>query len=67
MPIYEYRCKNCSNKFEKLVRLSTKISDIECPACGQRKAEKAVSLVGSVSGGTSSGTSFSSASCGPSS
>ncbi len=68
MPIYEYRCKACGKKFEKLVRLSTKLEDIECPSCGQHKAEKAVSLFGGISGAASSaGANLSSASCGPSS
>jgi putative FmdB family regulatory protein len=68
MPIYEYRCKACGSKFEKLVSLSTKIKDIECPECGQHKAEKEVSLFGGISGASSSGgASLSSASCGPSS
>jgi len=65
MPIYEYRCKQCGNKFDKLVKLSTKTSDIECPKCGERKAEKSVSLFGT-SGAASSGGSFgASSSCGP--
>lgn len=71
MPIYEYRCKACGDKFEKLVRLSAKIEDIECPSCGQHKAEKAVSLFGGISGASTSssstGASLSGASCGPSS
>jgi len=43
MPIYEYRCKECGEKFEKLVRLSTSTSEIECPNCDEQKVEKLVS------------------------
>jgi len=43
MPIYEYRCKECGEKFEKLVRFSTSTSEIECPKCGGRKVEKLIS------------------------
>ena len=43
MPIYEYRCKECGEQFEKLVRLSASTSEIECPKCGQQKAEKLIS------------------------
>lgn len=56
MPIYEYRCRACGTKFEKLVSLSARARDVECPACGQRKARKTVSLVGRVSGGVSAST-----------
>ena len=43
MPIYEYRCLECGEKFEKLVRLSTPTSEIECPNCGEQKVEKLIS------------------------
>ncbi|MBL7183119.1 MAG: zinc ribbon domain-containing protein [Anaerolineae bacterium] len=39
MPIYEYRCLKCGEKFEKLVRLSTSTSEIECPKCGGQDVE----------------------------
>jgi putative FmdB family regulatory protein len=44
MPIYEYRCLECGEKFEKLVRLSTSTSEIECPKCGGRKVDKLISV-----------------------
>ena len=43
MPFYEYQCQECGEKFEKLVRLSTSTSEIECPKCGCRKVEKLIS------------------------
>jgi len=64
MPIYEYHCKQCGSKFEKLVKLSTKASEVECPKCGARRAEKSVSRFG-VLGNTSAGGSSVGASCGP--
>ena len=39
MPIYEYRCKNCQHKFDKLVPMSTEDAEIECPACHEKQAE----------------------------
>jgi len=36
MPIYEYRCEDCGNKFEKLVRRASDVPEIECPSCGQK-------------------------------
>jgi putative FmdB family regulatory protein len=33
MPIFEYLCEDCGNKFEKLVRAGT--NGVHCPSCGQ--------------------------------
>jgi len=63
MPIYEYRCMECEEKFEKLVRLSTSTSDIECPKCGEQKAEK---LISTFCARMSSATVASASACGPS-
>lgn len=35
MPIFEYLCDECGNKFEKLVRRSAETDGIECPSCGR--------------------------------
>lgn len=63
MPIYEYRCKNCQHKFEKLVRMSTPDEEIECPACHTHQVEKVPSLFGAKSAGRASFSS--SPSCAP--
>jgi len=64
MPIYEYRCSECGERFEKLVRLSTSTSEIECPECGGQKVGK---LFSAFSTRTSSTTAVASASaCAPS-
>jgi len=64
MPIYEYQCLKCGEKFEKLVRLSTSISEIECPKCSGRKVEKLISVFST----RASSTAMASASaCAPSS
>ncbi|MGE3270741.1 MAG: FmdB family zinc ribbon protein [Chloroflexota bacterium] len=36
MPVYEYRCPDCANLFEKLVRLSEADRQVDCPTCGAR-------------------------------
>lgn len=41
MPIYEYRCKTCSNRFEALVRASTTVI---CPSCKSAAVEKQLSV-----------------------
>jgi len=35
MPIFEYRCDDCGNKFEKLVRRNAEADGAECPSCGR--------------------------------
>jgi putative FmdB family regulatory protein len=40
MPIYEYKCDTCGNKFEKLVRRSEEKLGLECPACGNQHLTK---------------------------
>ncbi len=64
MPIYEYRCTQCGSKFEKLVKLTTQPSEIECPKCGARRAEKTVSRFGTAGNSSSGGSSWGT-SCGP--
>ena len=44
MPMYDYKCRSCSELFEELV-LSSSVSDeeITCPNCGKNKAVKQLS------------------------
>jgi putative FmdB family regulatory protein len=48
MPIYEYKCRECDNRFEKLVSMKTADTEIECPACHEKQVEKVVSVFASV-------------------
>lgn len=41
MPIYEYRCRGCGQRFEQLIIHST---TPECPACQGRDLERLISL-----------------------
>jgi putative FmdB family regulatory protein len=41
MPIYEYVCKQCDKRFEKLVRAST---TVECPSCKSTSLERQLSV-----------------------
>lgn len=54
MPIYEYRCEECGEKFEKLVRGVSGRPDLECPRCGSTQVKKAISLFGGLGGKSSS-------------
>jgi len=40
MPIYTYRCKKCSSKFDRIEGVIADPGEIECPDCGGHDAEK---------------------------
>ena len=40
MPMYDYKCNSCGNKFDKLVSFSASDKDIECPKCNKNGSEK---------------------------
>ena len=56
MPLYEYRCRACGERFEKLVSISTSTADITCPTCQQREAERLISQVAAVGAACDAGT-----------
>ncbi|GAB4238832.1 MAG: zinc ribbon domain-containing protein [Acidobacteriota bacterium] len=41
MPIYEYKCRKCGSRFEKIV-IGTR-AEVVCPKCGGREVEQVVS------------------------
>ncbi|GAC1667094.1 MAG: hypothetical protein PVS3B2_05470 [Candidatus Dormibacteraceae bacterium] len=52
MPIYEYRCESCSEKFELLTRFAERDSAQACPACESTRTRVLVSSF-AVAGGES--------------
>lgn len=44
MPIYEYTCKGCDARFEKLIRSVSGREKVECPRCGSSKTARALSV-----------------------
>ena len=44
MPIYEYRCRSCSHKLEKLQKMRDDML-VDCPACGQPELQRLISAV----------------------
>ena len=54
MPIYEYHCPTCNNKFEKLQSMNATGAD--CPQCEQ-PAKRALSVFASITAGGSSDSS----------
>ncbi|HBG04077.1 MAG TPA: zinc ribbon domain-containing protein [Geobacter sp.] len=46
MPIFEFTCKGCGNRFEKLQK-SDSACQAECPACGSVEVQKEFSTFSS--------------------
>ena len=40
MPLYEYRCSGCGQRFEVLQRVGADATDVVCPACGGREVAR---------------------------
>ena len=63
MPMYDYRCKNCGEKFEELVfSSSTPDEEITCPNCNENQSERLLSAPMVSTGGSSSSSASSSSS-----
>ncbi len=43
MPIFEYKCRDCGNKFDLLISNSDK-KNVRCPECSSTKVEQQLSL-----------------------
>ncbi|HYV62047.1 MAG TPA: zinc ribbon domain-containing protein [Bryobacteraceae bacterium] len=52
MPIFEYLCEDCGNKFEKLVRRSAS-EGVRCPSCGQEHLKQQFSTFAAHANGAS--------------
>lgn len=63
MPLYEYLCQACGDTFETLRGPHDKDADVECPQCGEKKAQKLMSACRTAKGESSTA---SASSCGPS-
>jgi putative FmdB family regulatory protein len=59
MPIYEYRCEGCAEKFEVLTRFAERDTAQICPVCESTKTRVLVSSF-AVAGGEPSASDFSS-------
>ncbi len=49
MPLFEYKCKDCGKRFEKLI-LGNRDVDLICPECGSEKTERQLSTFATTSG-----------------
>jgi putative FmdB family regulatory protein len=56
VPLYEYRCSSCGNRFEVLRRMGQGSEGLACPECGQEKVDKEFStFAGATAGGSAGG------------
>jgi len=55
MPLYQYKCNECSKEFEELRKMSEADREIECPSCGSKDVKRKLptSVCGGLSGNTS--------------
>jgi len=51
MPVYEYECTNCKEKFELRRSIGDSDSEIKCPACGAGHPQRVLSLFASKAAG----------------
>jgi len=49
MPIYEYECKECKERFEALLSVNEDDQSLRCPNCQGNKLQKVLSLFSSAS------------------
>ncbi len=66
MPLYEYKCPKCGQRFDEIVSYS-RADEVTCESCGYEKPERLMSTFSSgssSSGGLSASTSCSSGSSG---
>ena len=45
MPIYEYECEKCGNRFENFRLFSGTEKNIKCPKCGAEKPKRIMSSI----------------------
>jgi putative FmdB family regulatory protein len=63
MPLYEYQCSDCNQKFDKLVSY-TQSNNMECPNCQSKNTLKLISTFATIGGGNSGKNSTSSCATG---
>ena len=57
MPIYEYECRKCKERFEVLQKINEDNRGVHCPRCNADRPHKVLSTFSAGSAGSSSGCS----------
>ena len=55
MPIYDYRCTDCDERFDQLVRRAEDV--VSCPSCGSDHSERLLSVFAGMGGSRSNAAS----------
>ena len=58
MPIYEFRCKKCEERFEAIRPMGDTGRDLTCPECGAKSPEKVPSVFAAQGGCSPSPSGF---------
>jgi putative FmdB family regulatory protein len=53
MPIYEYKCPSCGEKFEAHRKITDSDSELKCLKCGKKQPQRIFSTFGTASSGKS--------------
>lgn len=53
MPLYEYRCVDCRERFEVLQSMGEGSEDISCPSCGGCSIQRQLSTFAGITGSSS--------------
>ncbi|MGE5316324.1 MAG: FmdB family zinc ribbon protein [Acidobacteriota bacterium] len=59
MPIYDYRCEDCSARYEVFHKVREETEEIICPKCQSRRYKKMMSVPAAAVMGSSASDSFS--------
>jgi putative FmdB family regulatory protein len=64
MPLYEYRCASCGERFEVLQRLGEGADGLTCPGCGAAEPSRQLSTFAAGASSTGFGGGSGGAACG---
>jgi putative FmdB family regulatory protein len=62
MPLYEFRCEDCGNKFSEIKRIGD--NNAVCPECGSSNTKRMISTFASVSNSAGSASFSGGSNCG---
>ncbi|HEX9975262.1 MAG TPA: zinc ribbon domain-containing protein [bacterium] len=65
MPIYEYKCNKCENRFDVFQSIGASNENLNCPICGEPKPERLFSIFGAGINSSPSGSTAGCSSTGP--
>ena len=64
MPLYEYSCRRCQERFEVLQRMGAGAEEIRCPECGAAEVDRKLSTFAATVAGGGRGAGAEPAGCG---